>query len=87
MKNGYKIVVRKSESKRLGARHRWDYSIKIHLKEIRCEGVGRIELLVVECSDGLFEHGNKHLGPIKCGKILHHVSDRYLGLSVSAHLA
>jgi hypothetical protein len=41
VRNGYKILVRNPEEKRPVRRpmHRWEDNIKIHLKEVECEGV------------------------------------------------
>jgi hypothetical protein len=46
MRNAYKIFVGKSEGKRpLGRpRRRWEYNIKMHLREIGLEGVDWIYL-------------------------------------------
>jgi hypothetical protein len=36
------------------------------LEEVRCDGVNRIHLAL----ESSFEHGNEHLGSIKCGNFL-----------------
>jgi hypothetical protein len=46
MKNGYKILVGKSEGKRplWSPSHRWEDSIRMNLREIGWEGVGWMHL-------------------------------------------
>jgi hypothetical protein len=46
MRSAYKIVVGKSEGKRIlgKCRHRWKYNVKVDFEEIGCEGVDWIHL-------------------------------------------
>jgi hypothetical protein len=45
MGNAYNILIRKHEEMRSLQRRksRWEYNIKINLKEIRCKDMGRIQ--------------------------------------------
>jgi hypothetical protein len=62
----------KPEGKRpLGKpRRRWVDNIKIDLQETGWDGMDWVDLAQVGTSGGLFEHGNKPSGSIKCWELL-----------------
>jgi len=65
----YGVLVGKPEGKRPIGRpnHRWDDNTKMDLREMRCEGMGRIALAqVVNTCDC----GNEPSGSIKCGEFI-----------------
>jgi hypothetical protein len=74
----YKILFIKPAGKRtLGrSRHiRWEDNIKIHVKEIRCEGWTGLILFRIRTYGRLCEHGNEILGSVKGGEFLDKLSD------------
>jgi hypothetical protein len=73
MKNGYNILIEKSEGMRsLGRpKHRWEDNIRMVLREIRWEGVKWIHLAQDRDQwGGCYEHGNEPSGCIKGGEFL-----------------
>jgi hypothetical protein len=71
-RNVYKILVGRPKEKRplKRSRHRWEYEIKMKLKEICCEDEGCICLVLekVKVMDSC-EHGKEPQGSIKGEKI------------------
>jgi hypothetical protein len=63
----YRVLVGRPKVKRpLGRpRFRWEYNIKMDLREIGIDGLNWIQLLRLESSVGFLRHGNEPLGSIQ----------------------
>jgi hypothetical protein len=70
-------LVRKPEDKKRleRPRRRWEYNIKMYLKETGCEDMNSINLFQKGLVTGCFEQGNEYSGSINCKEFIDNLSD------------